>query len=121
LAILVLAVLNGALRDQMIIPVIGSLGGLVASGTILSVCIFLVAFVAAPWYGPLASRQWLLVGLFWFVLTLVFEFSFGRFVQHKTWVELFDAYAFREGNIWPIVLLATFASPWFAARLRGFI
>jgi uncharacterized PurR-regulated membrane protein YhhQ (DUF165 family) len=121
LVILVLAVLNGALRDQMIIPVIGSLGGLVASGTILSVCIFLVAFVAAPWYGPLASRQWLRVGLFWLLLTLVFEFSFGRFVQHKAWVELLDAYTFRGGNIWPVVLLTTFLSPWLAARIRGLI
>lgn len=120
LGILVLAILNGALRENALIPAFGSFTGQIVSGIILSVCIFLTAFVAAPWYGPLPSRQWLLVGLFWLLLTLVFEFGFGRFAQHKTWVELFDAYTFRGGNIWPIVLLATFLSPWIAARLRSF-
>jgi hypothetical protein len=119
LAILVFAALNGALREKTLIPVFGSFPGLIASGIVLSVCIFLVAWIGASWYGPLTSRQWLRVGLFWLLLTLVFEFSFGRFVQHKTWAELFDAYTFRGGNIWPMVLLATFFSPWLAARIRG--
>jgi len=117
-AILVLAILNGGLRQKALIPAFGSFAGLVASGIILSTCILVVAVVAAPWYGRLTSRQWLLVGLFWLLLTLAFEFSFGRFVQHKAWAELFDAYAFRAGNIWPVVLLTTFLSPWIAARLR---
>ena len=121
LAVLVLAILNGALRERALIPTFGSFAGLVASGIILCACILVVTFVAAPWYGRLASRQWFLIGLFWLLLTLVFEFSFGRFVQHKTWTELFDAYAFRGGNIWPVVLLTTFLTPWIAARLRGLV
>ena len=93
--------------------------GLILSGVILSVSIFLVALIAAPWYGPLSSRQWYLVGLFWLLLTLAFEFGFGRVVQHKTWAELFDAYTFQGGNIWPIVLITTLLSPWAAAKIRG--
>jgi hypothetical protein len=120
-AILVLAILNGGLREKILIPDLGNVAGLMASGTILSICIFLVAFAAAPWYGPLASRQWFLVGLFWLLLTVVFEFSLGRFAQHKTWDELFAAYTFRGGNMWPIVLIATLISPWLAAKLRSFI
>jgi len=121
LAILVLAVLNGALREKMLVPAFGSVTGLVLSGTIVSICIFLVAFAAVPWYGRLASRQWFLIGLFWVLLTVVFEFSFGRFVQDKTWAELFNAYTFQGGNLWPTVLLVTLLSPWYAARLRRFI
>jgi len=45
LVILMLAVLNGALREKMIIPVLGSFTGLILSGVILSVSIFLVAQV----------------------------------------------------------------------------
>lgn len=120
-AILLLAILNGILREKALIPAFGSFAGLIASGVILSLCIFLVAFAAVPWYGPLAFSHWLMVGLFWLLLTLVFEFSFGRFVQYKTWAEIFNAYTFRGGNIWPIVLVATFVSPWLAARVRGFI
>lgn len=118
LAILVLAILNGVVRENLLIPVLGGFSGLFVSGAVLSLCIFLVAFAATPWYGSLASRQWLLVGLFWFVLTVAFEFSFGRLVQHRPWSELIEAYTFRGGNIWPVVLLATLLSPWLAAKLR---
>ena len=121
LAILVLAILNGTLREKVLLPALGSFAGLVVSGIILSICIFVVALVAAPWYGRLTSRQWLLVGLCWLLLTLVFEFSFGRLVQHKTWAELFEAYTFRGGNIWPVVLFTTFLSPWIAAKLRSYV
>jgi hypothetical protein len=118
-AILVLAILNGALRESFLIPVFGVVTGLVVSGITLSACIFLVAFIAAPWYGPLALRQWWLVGLFWVVLTVAFEIGFGTFALHQTWDEMFDAYTFRGGNLWPVVLLTTLLSPWLAATLRG--
>ncbi|MGY6275636.1 hypothetical protein [Methylomonas sp. MgM2] len=120
-AILVLAILNGLLRERVLIPSLGSFAGFVASGAILSMCIFFTAFAAAPWYGPLVSRQWLWVGLFWLLLTLMFEFGFGRFAQHKSWVELLEAYCFRGGNIWPLVLVVTALAPWLAAKVRGLI
>jgi hypothetical protein len=118
-AVLILAMLNGALREKALVPAMGPFGAYVASGIILSACIFAVAFVAAPWYGPLRSAYWRLVGLYWLLLTLLFEFGFGRFVQHKPWAELLQAYTFKGGNLWPLVLAATLAAPWLAARWRG--
>jgi hypothetical protein len=118
LAILVLAILNGAFREWVLMPLFGNFAGLVASGTILSACIFLVAWAAVPWLGPLKTREFLAVGAFWLLLTLLFEFGFGRIVQHKTWAEMMEAYTFQGGNIWPVVLLVTCFSPWLAARLR---
>jgi len=120
-AILVLAILNGTLREKALIPAVGSFGGFIASGAILSGCIFAVALFAAAWYGQLSSAQWLLVGLFWLLLTLAFEFGFGRLVQHKPWAELLEAYTFKGGNIWPLILVATLISPWLAAKLRGLV
>ncbi len=109
--ILVLAVLNGTLREKAFIPLVGSFPAFIASGTILSVCIFLVAYLATPWYGALSSPQWLAIGLFWFLLTLAFEFGFGRCVQHKDWPELFEAYTFKGGNIWSLVLVVRSTAP----------
>lgn len=120
-AILMLAILNGMLRVGLIIPALGGIAGLITSGLLLSVCILVVAWIAAPWYGPLISSQWLLIGLCWLLLTLIFEFSFGHFVQNKTWGELLDAYTFKGGNIWPFVLVTTFIAPWFAAKIRNII
>jgi len=119
--ILVLAILNGGFRESMLIPALGRFAGLVASGILLSACIFLVAFFAAPWFAPSATRRYLLIGMVWLLLTLAFEFGFGRFVQHKTWAELFQAYTFTGGNLWPFVLLVTCLSPWLAARLRRLV
>jgi len=121
IAILVLAILNGTLREKALIPAMGSFGALISSGIVLSVCIVLVAFLTAPWYGTLPSSQYWLLGLFWLFLTLLFEFSFGRFVQHKDWAQLLEAYTFKGGNIWPVVLAVTLLSPWLAARLRGLL
>jgi hypothetical protein len=121
LAILFLAVLNGTLREKALVPAIGSFAAFIASGIALSGCVFLVAFIAAPWYGRLSSSQWLIVGAFWLLLTVAFEFGFGRLVLHKPWAELLEAYTFEGGNIWPLVLGATLVSPWLAARWRGLV
>lgn len=119
--ILVLAFANGALRTAVLIPSFGSTAGLVSSGLILCACIFGVAWFAAPWYGRQTSTRWLLIGAFWLVLTLIFEFGVGRLIEHKSWAELLEAYTFKGGNIWPLVLVAAFIAPWCAAKARGLL
>ena len=118
-AVLALAMANGIAREKVLVPAIGPLAGLVASGITLSACVFLVALAAAPWYGRLSSARWLAVGMLWLAMTLAFEFGFGRLVQHKSWTELLEAYTFKGGNIWPLVLLVVLLAPWAAAKLCG--
>lgn len=118
LAILALAVANGMLREAVLIPALGPLAGLTASGIVLSLLVLLVALLAAPWYGRLdASRYWQIGGM-WPVLTLVFEFGIGRLVSHKPWQELLEAYTFSGGNIWPAVLVVVLVAPRIAASVR---
>ncbi len=117
--ILLLAIANGILREAVLIPALGGFAGLLTSGLLLSLLIFLVAVFAAPWYGRLEARMHWRIGALWLVLTLTFEFSFGRLVQHKPWHELLGAYRFSGGNIWPAVLAMVLASPRLAAWLRG--
>lgn len=118
LVILVLAMLNGALREAFLIPAFGSFAGLVASGLMLSLVIFVVALFAVPRLGAVSARGYWWVGLLWLGMTLVFEFGFGLLVQGKPLAELLQAYTFQGGNIWPVVLLATLVSPPLAARVR---
>ena len=117
-AILVLAILNGALREAVFIPKLGTATGLVLSGLLLSALIIAVSYLALPWLDAWRLAQLLAVGLGWVVLTLVFEFSFGLW-QGKSWPALLEAYTFKGGNIWPVVLLVTALAPYIAARLRG--
>ncbi|MFP4315714.1 MAG: hypothetical protein ACOC24_04915 [Desulfovibrionales bacterium] len=118
--ILVLAVLNGALRDAVLIPKIGTTAGLVLSGLLLSALIFVVTYVSLPWFGVRRPAELMGIGLGWFTLTIVFEFSFGLW-QGKSWQVMLEAYMFKGGNIWPAVLLVTALAPYLAARLRGWV
>ena len=121
LAILVFAMLNGTLREKLLVPSLGSFPALLLSGILLSGCIFVVALLAAPWYGRLPSAQWLALGALWLAMTLAFEFGFGRLVQHKPWAEILEAYTFKGGNLWPAVLVVVLISPWLTAKLRALV
>lgn len=116
--ILVLAIANGAVRESVLLPAFGTPVAPFLSGLLLSFLIIGVAFLALPWLHIHRSVQIWLVGLGWLVLTLTFEFSFGIW-QGKSWPELFEAYTFKNGNIWPVVLAVTALAPYIAARLRG--
>lgn len=116
IGILLLAVGNGALREGILVPVLGARAGLVLSGILLSLTIIGVAWLALPWLGTRRRPQLLGVGIGWLLLTLAFEFSFGLW-QGKSWSTLLGAYTFEGGNLWPIVLLVTAVAPMLAARL----
>lgn len=117
-AIVCLAIANGALREAILVPALGSAAGLVASGVLLCLLILLVAWALARVAGGFTVRQGLGIGLLWLCLTLAFEFGFGLYVQRKPLAELLDAYAFRGGNIWPVVLVVTLLAPALAACFR---
>lgn len=115
--ILALAMLNGALREGVLIPRLGTGAGLVMSGVLLSVCVVAVAFVLMAWLGPVPPWRCSGIGAFWIALTLGFEFGFGRAVRGKSWPELLDAYTFTDGNLWSLVLVVVFVAPLLAGHL----
>lgn len=117
LLILVLAVLNGTLRQAVLIPKLGAAPGLFASGVLLAGLIVAATWALLPWIGARATRQLLLIGIGWLAATLAFEFAFGL-LAGKRLAEIVDAYTFKGGNLWPLVLLVTAVAPWLAAALR---
>lgn len=118
LLILVCAVLNGGLREAVLLPNLGKPLALVFSGILLSLCIVAVSLLFVHSLGKMSDAQALKLGLFWLLLTLAFEFGFGRLVQHRSWQQLLEAYTFKDGNIWPLVLVVTFFAPLIAVRFQ---
>ena len=118
-AILGLAIINGALRDAVVAEIVGPTAARAASGVILCICIFLAALTATRWFGRLPSKAWWGIGTLWLTLTVVFETAVG-YAQLGSWRALLDAYTLQGGNLWPLVLLATLVSPWLGARIRGY-
>jgi hypothetical protein len=119
LLILVFAVINGGFREAVLLPNLGQPAAFVLSAILLSLCIMIVAIVLAGWLRLNGFSRCLFVGLLWLCLTLVFEFGFGRIVQGLSWAEMLEAYTFKDGNLWPLVLVVTFFAPLLAARIRG--
>lgn len=116
--LLVIAVLNGTARVALLNPRLGERTGHLISSLTLSLLILLLAWFLAPWMGIPSARAALGVGGLWLLLTLAFEFGFGRFVAHKSWGDLLHDYDLAAGRIWVLVLLCTFLAPLLAGRLR---
>lgn len=119
LAILAVAVANGALREALLVPIIGSAPGLFASGLLLCALILLVAHASSGWVRPRSRRRAWGVGALWLGLTVLFEFAFGALVQGKDLPELLSAYHFHDGNLWPAVLLVVLVAPVLAYRMHS--
>lgn len=120
LLILGLAFSNAALRELVLIPRLGKTQGLAASGVILCLLVVATAYVCLPWLGARGTIELMSVGALWLVLTAGFDLAMG-WAQGKPARQLFDAYLFKDGNLWPLVLMITVAAPYLAARARGWI
>lgn len=118
LAILGLAFANAALREAVLVPWIGKVRGLTLSGVVLSAVVLVVAYFSLPWLGAIRARELLAVGLIWLALTLGFDLLLGM-AQGERLRQQLDAYLFKRGNLWPVVLLVTASAPYLAAKLRG--
>ena len=117
--LLVLAVLNGGLRDTWLSPRLGDTAGRALSSVLLSLLILLAAWLTIRWIGPRTEGQALGLGALWLLLTLAFEFGAGHYAFKKSWSELFADYDLSRGRIWMLVLVVTVLAPAVTARLRG--
>lgn len=118
LLILVLAFLNGAARELFLIPRLGRAPGLFLSGILLSTLILAVALATVRWMRLRSTAEAWAIGGFWLAATLIFEFGLG-WAQGKPVRELLEAYTFRDGNTWSLVVLATVLAPRLGFQWRG--
>lgn len=117
----VLAIVNGGVREKWLISAFGPVRAQVISGISLSTLVLFFAWLLLPFLGELTASQYWLVGGLWAVMTVAFEFLFGHYVRGLPWTRLFEAYDVTRGNLWWFVLVVTALSPFIAAKLRGFV
>lgn len=71
--IIPIAILNGGFREYVLVEL-----GVLAhplSGIILSVCIFIVAYLLVPKIKNCVKRDYIFFGVMWFILTNLFDLS----------------------------------------------
>ena len=105
------AILNGGLREYVLVEAIGEEWALPVSGITLSVCIFLITWMLLPRIiKAFTSKDGWLIGISWGLMTIAFEFAAGL-AGGSTVSELLAAYNPLSGNLWLLVLLTTLLSP----------
>ena len=121
LLIALAAIINGAVRDKLVAPTVGSGIALPLSGFSLALIVFAATYQTLPWLGLRSENDYLLIGSLWVAMTLAFEYLFGHYVMAKSWDDIHDGFNPRGGNLFLMVLLVTAAAPWCAAKLQNLV
>ena len=119
LLIAVLANLNGAFRQFVIVPLSNEGAGHVISTLMLAGVVLLITWLTIGWMRPSTAGEAWTIGAVWLLLTLAFEFGFGHFVFGKPWSVLLADYRLDQGRIWTLVPVITLLAPWLGGRWKG--
>ena len=115
--LIVVAFFNAAVRELLFVKYFNELSAHQLSTLTLILLSSLYVFLVVPYLDIQNSRQALLVGLFWVLLTVLFEFSLGR-ITKKPWSVLLKDYNIMSGHIWPIFLFCLLFLPYWCYLLR---
>jgi hypothetical protein len=116
-----IAIINGAVRDKLLVSLIGQRLALPLSGVSLSLLIFLVTLIFAPFLAISSPYGFWQVGIIWVLLTLAFEFLFGHYVVGEPWEKIVEVFYVHRGNLYVLALVAAALSPYLAAKIWGII
>jgi len=109
---MILAIINGGLRDFAYKQHVGELPAHQISTVIL---IVLLAgyfwFLARVWPIKSATQAWIIGGM-WFLMTEAFEFGMGIFIEGASWSKLFYTYNVFAGQVWTFIPLWMLVGPY---------
>ncbi len=113
--IIPIAILNGGFREYVLVKP----GGLARplSGIILSVCIFIVAYLLVPKIKNCVKRDYIFFGVMWFILTNLFDLS-AYIKEGEGFAGLFQFYNIFTGNTWLLVVLTALLAPTIVMRIK---
>lgn len=113
--IIPIAILNGGFREYVLVH----LGALARplSGIILSVCIFIVAYLLVPKIKNCVKRDYIFFGVMWFILTNLFDLS-AYIKEGEGFVGLLKSYNIFTGNTWLLVVLTALFAPTIVMKIK---
>jgi len=115
---MIIAILNGAIRDGLYKSRVGDLAAHQIS-TVILLCILAGYFwlLTSIWHIASSLQAWA-IGLMWLVMTLAFEVGMGRLILKKPWGELRHDYNIFAGRVWVLIPLWTLIGPYVCFRLK---
>ena len=115
---LLLAIANGALREFVLKKYVSELAAHQLSTFSLLLLFAIYIGLIIKWMPPASANQAILVGLFWLVLTLLFEFGFGRY-RGSSWGTLFADYNLLKGRLWILIPVWVAIAPYVFFKLTN--
>jgi len=115
-----LAILNGWAREAIFAPVLAD-AALPASGFTLCLLIIGASICGIRFLGRKKLNYYLITGIYWIFLTIVFEFGMGLVLMKSSFYELLSAYDIRTGNLWLLVIIVMGLAPLISAKIKGLI
>lgn len=110
LVFMLTGILNGILRVAVLQPSMREYPAHVASTLLLSVALLIEISIFLDIVGDYSLGWLIALGVMWTLLTVGFEFGFGR-AMGQSWATLLENYDVLHGRIWPLVLLVTLLTP----------
>jgi hypothetical protein len=116
-AIMLIAILNGAARDILLVPRLGDPVARALSCLTLAALIVLVTWISLRWIHPASLGDAWTIGAMWLAMTLTFEFVAGHYLFGTEWSTLLADYNLLAGRLWILVLVTTTVAPAFVFRV----
>ena len=111
---MITAVVNGVFRMSRLQPTMSDYGAHLASTLLLCLGLLIEISVFLEIVGDYSRGWFIALGVMWMLLTVFFEFGFGRAVG-QSWGTLLENYDVLHGRIWPLVLVVLLLTPILAA------
>ena len=119
LSITPLAILNGALREALLLPALGA-AAYPVSGALLALCVFIVSYLFIPRLGVASKQTFIKTGIVWVIATLIFETLLGL-AMGASFAEILSAYHICTGNLWLLIVILIGFIPIIIANMRKLI
>ncbi len=105
LGMMVLAIINGIVRERWIAPRMSALAAHQCSTLLLLAILWLYGEILFTRLPLTSAGQAVSVGLCWLLLTLAFECGVGRLIGKRSWRALLEEYNLLRGRLWLFVPL----------------
>ncbi|MEJ2104216.1 MAG: hypothetical protein P8X47_06520, partial [Ignavibacteriaceae bacterium] len=111
------AIIVAIFRNEVLLPPLGEQTAH-QIGTILFLIVqFLIIYLFINRIKLREIKTAVLIGIFWLILTVCFEFLFGHYVIGHSWEKLFADYNIFKGRLWLLVLLNNLIAPIISSKL----
>lgn len=114
-----LAIGNGIVREKTYGRTLSELRAHQLSTVIAMVMVWIVVVLWNRVWPIGDAREAWIIGLAWLLMTIVFEFGFGRFVAGHAWEKLFADYNLKAGRVWGVFLLWILIVPYVSFSLTA--